>query len=315
MRGDPLWLMAAALAVISGLWLFQGLSGNVAFILSLRLDKLAALALVAASVGMATVLFQTVAQNRILTPSIMGFDALYLLVQAVGLASLGVTGFVTWPTGAKFLTEVALMSGLAVALFGTLLGRGGARDMGRTILSGVILGILFRAGASLIMRVMDPNAQAVVQSVTFANFSRPSGEMMIWAAMVALPAMAVAIWLGPRLDVLALGRERAIALGLGHRAMVLVTLALVAAMTAVATALVGPVAFFGLIVAALAHALLPGAPHRRLLIAAALIAGLVLIGGQLLFERALGLRATLSVVIEFAGGLLFLILLMRGKIR
>lgn len=310
------WVALGALfAGVVALWLFQGLTGNVGFVLSLRLGKLMALLLVAASVGMATVLFQTVAQNRILTPSIMGFDALYLLVQSLALATLGVTGFVSLPAGPKFLIETALMAGLAVALFGALLGRAGGRDIGRTILSGVILGVLFRSGATLVTRLLDPNANAVVQAVSFANFSRPSVETTLWAACLAVPAMVLAWALGPRLDVLALGLERAVSLGLPHRAMVLATLAIVAVLTASATALVGPVAFFGLIVAGLAHGLAPGARHRSLLLLAALLAAIALVGGQWAFERVLGLKATLSLVIEFAGGVLFLTLLMRGKIR
>lgn len=307
--------LAAGVALVTGLWLFQGLSGNIGFVLSLRAEKLAALALVAASVAMATVLFQTVAQNRILTPAIMGFDALYLLVQSASLATLGISGFAALPAGPKFLLETALMTGLAAALFGTLLGRARGADIGRTILSGVILGILFRAGSVLVMRVLDPNANAVVQSVSFANFSRPSVETLLYAAALALPALALALWLGPRLDVLALGRDRALSLGLPHRAMVLGTLALVAVLTATATALVGPIAFFGLIVAGLAQSLAPGAPHRRLLGLSVGLALIGLIGGQWVFERLLGLKATLSVVLDCGGGLLFLVLLMRGKIR
>ncbi|MFD2175806.1 iron chelate uptake ABC transporter family permease subunit [Rhodobacter lacus] len=314
--GARLWLpLSALLALVIALWLFQGLSGNTAFVLTLRAKKLAALALVAASVAIATVLFQTVAQNRILTPSIMGFDALYGLVQSLALATLGISGFAALPAGPKFLIETALMAGLAAALFGMLLGRARGADIGRTILSGVILGILFRAGSVLVMRMLDPNANAVVQSVSFANFSRPSVETLSHAAGLAVPAMALAFWLGPRLDVLALGRERALSLGLPHRRLVVLTLGLVAVLTATATALVGPIAFFGLIVAGLAQSLAPGARHRRLLALAAALALVGLVGGQWAFERVLGLKATLSVVLECGGGLLFLILLMRGKIR
>ncbi|WP_374291717.1 iron chelate uptake ABC transporter family permease subunit [Paenirhodobacter enshiensis] len=298
-------------------WLFQGLAGNRAFILGLRLDRLQALALIGAAVAVATVLFQTVAQNRILTPSIMGFDALYVMVQTLAVAGLGITGYTTLPAGAKFLAEAALMTAMAVMLFGTLLGRGGAgaNDIGRTILTGVILGILFRSAASLGARLLDPNAYAVVQAVSFANFGKPAAGLTLWAAAIVVPAIAVALWLGPRLDVLGLGRERAVSLGLGHRRLVVGVLVLVAVLVAASTALVGPVTFFGLIVAGLAQALFPGAPHRVRLCAAMLIACLMLIGGQWLFERGLGQRATLSVVIEFAGGLMFLALLLKGRLR
>lgn len=308
-------VLSGLLAIVSALWLFQGLGGNWRFVLDLRLGKLAALLLVAASVGMATILFQTVAQNRILTPAIMGFDALYLLIQSVMIASLGTVGFAGLPTGLKFAAEAAVMAGVAVALFGAMLGQARGDSIGRTILTGVVLGILFRSGATLVTRMLDPNEYSIVQQVSFANFSRPVTETTAWAAMVALPAMAAALWLAPRLDVLALGRDSAISLGLRHRRMVLFTLALVAVLTAVSTALVGPVALFGLIIAGFAHSILPDARHLRLLIAAALIAAVLLVGGQWAFERVLGLKATLSVVIEFLGGVFFLTLLLRGKVR
>ena len=92
-------------------------------------------------------------------------------------------------------------------------------------------------------------------------------------------------------------------------------LGLVAVLVSVSTALVGPVAFFGLIVAGLAHGLMRTARHAALLPAAALSAAILLVGGQWLFERQLGQAATLSVVVEFAGGLFFLYLLLKGRIR
>jgi len=320
---SPLALRLAGLAglllALAALWLLQGLGGgNWSFILGLRAQKLAALVTIGASVGVATVLFQTVSGNRILTPSIMGFDALYGLMQVLLVAGLGIVGFAQLPASAKFLTETALMAGVALLLFGTLL-RGGARDVARTILTGVILGVLFRAGQGLVSRTLDPNDFAVVQSATFANFGRPRGEVLGIGMMATFAACAAAIWLSPRLDVMALGREKAVTLGLNWGRMVLGVLALVAVLVAVSTALVGPLAFLGLIVAGLAHAAvgrLPGgARHGALLPAAALIGPVLLIGGQWLFERLLGAQATLSVVIEFAGGMMFLALLLKGKIR
>lgn len=311
-------LLVLLLAAACGLWMFQGLGGgNRSFVLELRAQKMVALILVGTAAAVSTLLFQTVAQNRILTPSIMGFDALYVLVQTGAVAGLGAAGFAMLPAGLKFLSEAALMTALALVLFGTLLGRGtaSADDIGRTILTGVILGILFRSGSALLARLLDPNAFSVVQSVTFADFSKPQGALLAMGSMIALPLVALALWLGPRLDVLGLGRERAISLGLPYRWLVALVLGVVALLVSVSTALVGPVAFLGLIVAGLAHAVNPGAPHRPRLIAGALIAAVMLVLGQWLFERVLGQTATLSVVIECAGGLMFLALLLKGRIR
>lgn len=307
--------LAGLLLALSGLWLFQGLgTGNRGFILELRAVKLGGLVTVAASVAVATVLFQTVSANRVLTPSIMGFDALYILLQTLLVAGLGVAGFAALPTGTKFAAEVALMTLLACLLFGLLLGRG-ARDIPRTILTGVILGVMFRAMSEFVARILDPNEFAVVQGASFASFSRVDAALLPYAAALTLAGIAVALALAARLDVLALGRDPAVSLGLRFDGMVIGVLALVAVLVSVSTALVGPVTFFGLIVAGMAHGVMRSARHAALLPAAALIAANILVGGQLLFERAMGQAATLSVVVEFAGGLFFLYLLLKGRIR
>lgn len=303
------------LAAVSLVWMFQGIGGgNRAFILYLRGTKLAGLVVVGAAVGIATVLFQTVAANRVLTPSIMGFDALYVLLQTGLVAALGVAGFAALPDAGKFLAEVAAMSLLAAMLFGTLLGRG-ARDIPRTILTGVILGVLFRSLSTFLARIIEPNAFAVVQSVSFASFGSIDAALLPAASAIAALCAGAALWLAPRLDVLALGRDAALSLGLRFDRLVLVTLALVAMLVSVSTALVGPVAFFGLLVAGLTHGLAPSARHAVLLPAAGLIGAAILVTGQSLFERLMGQTATLSVVVEFAGGLFFLFLLLKGRVR
>lgn len=307
--------LAAILAGLSALWMWQGLgAGNRGFIIGLRAGKLAALVIVAVSIGVATILFQTVAANRVLTPSIMGFDALYVLLQTLLVMTLGGAGYVGLPAATRFLAEIGVMSALAALLFGTLLLRGG-RDVPRMILTGVILGVLFRSLSGFLGRVLDPNEFSVVQAVSFASFNRVDVTLLPIAAVMAAVAVAAALRLSAQLDVLALGRDAAVSLGLRHRAVVVGVLALVAVLVSVSTALVGPVAFFGLIVAGLAHGLMRTASHAVLLPAAGLLAAILLVGGQWLFERQLGQAATLSVVAEFAGGLFFLYLLLKGRIR
>lgn len=307
--------LAALLALSSLIWMFQGIGGgNRGFILTLRATKLAGLVTIGAAIGVATVLFQSVAANRVLTPSIMGFDALYVLLQSLLVATLGTTGFVTLDPTLKFLAETAAMIVLAGLLFGTLLGRG-ARDIPRMILTGVILGVLFRSISSFVGRILDPNAYAVVQSASFASFGSLDSALLVPGTAITLAAVAAAMVLAARLDVLALGRTMAVSLGLRFDRMVVLTLALVAVLVSVSTALVGPVAFFGLLVAGMAHGLSPSDRHAVLLPSAGLIGSLILVAGQTLFERAMSQPATLSVVVEFLGGLFFLYLLLKGRIR
>ena len=303
-------LLALFLAGVSALFILWNLRAPVGFILSLRLVKLASLCVVGAAIGAATVLFQTVAANRLLTPGIVGFDALFVFIQTGLVLTLGATGFATLPTLAQFGVEALVLVVAALALFGVLL-RKGADDILRLVLTGVILGVLLRGLAGLAQRLLDPSEFAMVQQVSFATFGAVDRTQLAIAAVVLALSFAAALRLARLLDVAALGRATALSLGLEFDRVIFTTLGIVALLVAVSMALVGPITFLGLLAASLAHAILPTWRHSRLLPGAALIGAIILVAGQFVFERLLGLQSTLTVIVEFLGGLLFLFLVLR----
>ena len=131
-------------------------------------------------------------------------------------------------------------------------------------------------------------------------------------ALAVMGAVSLMLWrMRSRYDVLALGRDIAVNLGVDYRRTLLATLAAIAALVSVSTALVGPVTFFGLLVSNLAYQLMGSDRHRHALPAAMLLAVVFLVGGQTLLERVLQLNTTVSVVIEFLGGIVFLTLILR----
>lgn len=307
-------ILVPVLLAVSAAYLLIGLGPRWDFVLPLRGTRLAGMLVVGIAIAVATVLFQTISRNRILTPQIMGFDALYILTQTALIAALGPVGFAMIPATGKFAVEICVLIFAAMALFGTLLGRG-TQDIARMILTGVILGVLLRSIAAFLTRLMDPNAFVIAQSEAVVSLSRINADLLPLAAAVTLPTTAIALWLAPRLDVAALGQAPAVSLGLHYNAIVLGVLALVAVLVAVATALVGPLTFLGLIVVTLARPLAGTDRHLPLLVTAMLMAALMLVAGQMVFERVLQQQSALPAVLEFAGGLAFLWLLLRGKIK
>lgn len=305
-----LLLLVGLLAVACGLFLLWNLRAPMGFILSLRVTKLAALCVVGAAIGAATVLFQTIAANRMLTPGIVGFDALFVFIQTALVLALGGVGFAALPALAKFGMETVTLVIAAVALFSVLL-RHGAEDILRIVLTGVILGVLLRGLAGFAQRLLDPSEFSIVQQATFATFGAVDTPQLAIAAVVLCVSLMGAMRIAHYLDVVALGRTVALPLGVDHDRVVFVALGLVALLVATSTALVGPITFLGLLASSLAHAALPTWRHARLLPAAAVIGATILITGQFVFERLLGLQSTLSVVVEFAGGVLFLFLVLR----
>ena len=307
-----IWL-AGGLALAIALFLLWNLRAPMGFILSLRAEKLAALVLVGAATGAATVIFQTIAANRLLTPGIVGFDALFVFLQTALVVALGSAGFAALPALPAFALETLCLIGAAMALFGLLL-RKGAEDIIRMILTGVILGVLLRGLARFAQRLLDPSEFAVLQQASIASFNAVPRDQLAIAALTLSAALGIAWRLAPSLDVAQLGRIKARSLGLDHDRLVLGGLALVAALVAVSTALVGPVTFLGLLAASLARAALPDSRHALLIPAAALIGATILVVGQTLFERVLGLQSALGMVVEFLGGLLFLALVLRKPV-
>ena len=304
--GLGLAALAAAVAFLA-----IGLKGNIAFVLELRLLKLAALVQVGVAIAVSTVIFQTVTGNRILTPSIMGLDALYLFGQMLLVFLLGSVGYVALDPQLKFGVEVLFLMGLASALLLPMLRS--RLDMGLMLLAGVVFGVLFRSLQSLLARLIDPNEFSVVQSASFANFNAVRTDLLVFAAIVTVLAVVIAWRSRHVLDVISLGPDAATGLGVNWAATVTGLLLLVSALVAVSTALVGPVAFFGLLVAALAERIVDSRRHAVLLPSAALTGIVVLVGGQTLFQHALGSATALGVVIEFVGGLIFLLLLVLGS--
>lgn len=306
--------LSAVLFTACVVFLLWGLKGRVWFILELRSIKLLALLLVGSAIGVSTVMFQTVSGNRILTPSIMGFDALFLLLQTLLVLFLGGFGYAQLPSVITFLGETALMMAAAMLLFGMLLSRN-RRDIQLMILVGVIFGLLFRSLTIFVQRLIDPSEFAMLQGAMFASFGAVNRtELLISAVICAL----VFGWVWRRIsqfDVIALGRGSALSLGLPYDKIQIHVLAAIAALVSVSTALVGPITFLGLLAASFAHSLMRSHRHTLLIPAAALIAALVLVVGQTLFERIFRLQSTLAIMIEFFGGLLFLVMVAKGRIR
>lgn len=308
----PLLLALVLLLISCACFLTLGANGNWGFVLPLRATKLAALLLVAYAVGVSTLLFQTLTNNPILTPSILGFDALYVFLQTLLVAMLGSVGYTQLPSLSKFGLELAAMISGSLLLFQTLLWQGG-RDLTRMILIGVIFGILFRSLSSLLQRLIDPEEFAVAQAYTFASFNTVNQSLLGISAAILLGS-AFFIWRERhRLDVHLLGRDQAINLGIAYTRHTVWVLVWIAVLVATATALVGPVSFFGLLVVALTNHFSASFKHAVRLPLVFLIAAVLLVAGQTMFEHVLSMKAVLSVVVEFAGGLVFLWLVLKKK--
>ena len=314
MRFSHVVALSLCLLVCMAFYMILGAKGAWSFVIPFRAGKLAGLLLVAVAISTATVLFQTVSGNRILTPAIVGFDALYGLILTGLVFFLGAQAAVRLPDMARFGLNTGLLMVGAVLLFGTLIAQTRG-DLLRMILTGIIFATLFRALTAFWQRMIDPNEFQVIQVASYARFNRIDTDLLPLAAVLSLGALVLTWRKRRQWDVLALGHHAATNLGLRVWRETVFALLLVAVLVSVSTALVGPVAFLGLLVVSLARLVDASESHARLLPVAALISAITLVGGQLVLERVFAMSTPLSVVVDLLGGLLFFFLLLKGRAR
>lgn len=307
-------LVLVALAVVAGFLLWE-LPSAWQYVLPLRVEKATTMVLVAAAVGVSTVLFQTVTGNRILTPGIMGFDALYVLIQTIAVFLFGIGSTYSQPgTGLlRWALEVAIMV-LGVTLLYRWLFFGARRSLHLLVLVGIVFGTLFRAVSTFVMRMLDPAAFAVLQDDLFATFNTVDDTLLAASAVIIAAVGLVLIRMRRVFDVLALGQDISTGLGVDHRRVVMGVLVMIGILVSVSTALVGPITFFGLLVANLAYAIV-GDRHARSLPAAVALGVIALIGGQFVLERVFDFATSLSIIIEFLGGIVFIVLVLSTRPR
>lgn len=302
-----------ALALITSIvfFMFYNIKGSWQFILFLRGQKLLSLLLISYSIAVSTVLFQTVMQNRILTPSIIGFDAIFVLFQTIMSVTIGFMRTNHISPQLKFIVEVMFMFSSSLLLYRFFI-KNGTRDLYFLALAGITFGGLLRGITAFLQRILNPTEFSVLQDKLFASFNLVNTNLLV-ISFLLITVVSVAGWrMRNTFDVLTLGKEVAINLGVNYTGTVKKILFIVAALVSVSTALVGPVTFFGLLVSNLAYTLIKDYHHKYLIPAATLLAMIFLVAGQTILERVFGYDSSLSIIIDFIGGITFIAMIIRS---
>ena len=187
------------------------------------------------------------------------------------------------------------------------------QDLFLLLMIGMILGTLFRSLSTFLQVLMDPNEYDKLQGKLFASFSNVDVSLLVLVIPIVIVLVILFLQASPKLDVLHLGNEQAINLGINVNRFRKYMLLLVSIAVALATALIGPITFLGFIVANVTYQWMNTYQHKYLFLSGALLSILFLVAGQFLVEQVFKMNTTLSVVIEFSGGLYFVWKLMKQK--
>jgi len=279
-------------------------------IANLRFTNVVVMLIVAVCQAVATVSFQTVTTNRIITPSIMGFESLYRAVQTASVYLFGVAGLVALQGLWQFALQIAVMVGLAMLLYGWLLS-GRYANLQVMLLIGIIIGGGLGAVATFMQRLLTPSEFDVLAARLFGNISNADASYLPLAVPLCVVASALLWMRARRLNVMALGSDTARSLGVNHRRELMIVLFLVAVLMATSTALVGPMTFLGFLVATLAYQFAGSEDHRRVFPIAVLTAFTIIAGAYFIMRNVFYAQGVVSIIIELVGGIVFLIVILK----
>ena len=312
-RHKVLYILLLLVVVCSVLFLVYGLNPNsYQYALSRRIPKLIAIAMTGSGVAVSSVIFQTVTNNRILTPSVLGLDSLYNLFQTLIVFSLGSLNVALMGSNLNFLIAGGLMIVFSLLLFKMMFRRENT-NLFFLLMIGMIFGTLFSSLSSFMQMVMDPNEFLIVQNKMFASFNNVKSSLLGISTITMGLTLFWVLKDAKKLDVIALGKEQAINLGIDYDRMVRKMLIAVAILVSVSTALVGPITFLGILVTNLAYQMINDYRHSIVIPTSILLSLLALIGGQFLVERVFQFNTTIGVIINFVGGLYFIYILLKEE--
>lgn len=282
------------------------------YAMKLRVPKLIVMIISAFAIGGASIVFQSIINNTIVTPCLLGMNSLYTLIHTTVVFCLGSGSILVYNANLSFAVDLLLM-GVVATLIYSYLFRKTRHNVLYVLLIGTVMTSFFSSIQTTMTRIMDPNEYDNLLSSLVASFSNVNAEIIVFSLIILGMVMFALRKELQMLDVLTLGKDQAINLGVDYDKCIRRLLLGVTLCIAVATAMVGPISFLGLIVANLSRQFLKTYRHSQLILGSALFGMLVLVGGQLIVEHIFIYAIPISVFITIGGGIYFLYLLLTNR--
>ena len=279
--------------------------------LELRLPRVIAAALAGGALAVAGVAFQGLTRNPLAEPAVLGvssgaaFGVVLAQIFGLGLSvvqALGVT---------VFAFAGALLAAGAVYLIAMVPG---GLSIQTLLLAGVIVGIFFTSAITVLISVIDFNRLGGVVHWLLGNLAPIPPASLALFALLALAGFWLILRSARELNLLALGEEAAIQLGVDAARLKRRVFVAAALLTGTVVAFTGPIGFVGLIVPHLLRGVL--GQDNRLLVPTALVAGGIFLLAADTLARNIVAPAELSVgVITSFCGAPFFVYLLRSRYR
>ena len=247
---------------------------------SIRFPRVVMALLVGAALASAGALMQGVFGNPLADPGVVGVSS------GAALAACTVIVFGWSFLGSWTVAAFAFVGGLLTTLLVYFVSRSGGRtEVVTLVLTGVAVNAMCGAGIAFLTFLGDQQAR---EQIVFWQLGSLNGTRWQYVAVVA-PLVVVGtvgvLLLARRLDLLSLGERSARHLGVDVERLRIVSVVLVALLTAAAVAFCGIIAFVGLVVPHLVR-MVVGPGHRVLLPVSALGGAVLLLAADLVARTA-----------------------------
>lgn len=228
-------LILAFLTLIMALvFVFAGLKDFDEYALKNRFLQIAAIVIVAICIAISTVIFQTLCNNKILTPAIIGLDSLYMLLQSALVFSLGSANLSVYRNDINFLITLACMVVFSLGLYKILFSSD--KSIYLIMLLGLIFGTLFSTLSSFFEILIDPDEFMIIQGRMFASFDNVAFDVLALAYIVTLLSFIWIFRYMKFLDPLSLGKDLSINLGINYQKISKHLMIIIAILTSISTA-------------------------------------------------------------------------------
>jgi len=276
-------------------------------IADVRLPRVILAAIVGMSLTVVGTIVQAVMRNPLAGPTILGVSSGAatgaVVVMRFGLIVMGV-----------FTLNVSAFIGALLTLVLVLgIAKHGAHISATTlVLTGMAISAVLSAITSLLVLTSnDPALGSQVLFWTLGGFGAAKWNLLVVPACVLIIGTTYAITQTRNLNLLLIGEEGAVSMGLDVNRFRQVMFVLSAAMVGVAVAVSGVIGFVGLVMPHITR-LLVGADHRKCLPVGMLLGAIFTIGADLLARVVISPEELpVGIITALAGGPFFLYLLRR----
>ena len=284
------------------------------FILQRRFLKLLVMVIVSCAIPISTISFQTVVQNRFLTPGVLGIESLFVFIQSGLYYFESLVGVKVEQSVIIYSVTIAIQIGLLLLLMNASKGMM-LSNFKVLLLLTMAFSMLLRNASTFLQVLMDPNEFDKLQSSLYPSFQKMNAQPMMIGVAIGLFVLLMMVFYRIRhqLDALRLGVDGAKMLGINTKRLSNVVIVVVIIMTSLSTILVGPLQFLGFMIANLTYQLTKEYKHGVLWLFSAVLGLVIVLAAQLIVELIFLLTIPISVFIEGIGGVLYLILLVKGE--